>query len=87
MNSATRACVAVVLALAAPILFPAALALIIVALASVVVPPVGLLAGVLADGLYATPVVGVPYATLVGLALSVLGYAVHRFIKTRIMAL
>jgi hypothetical protein len=79
-----RAVVAVVLALLAPLFFPAALTVAVVLIASLVVPPVGVLAGVLTDALYRTPDVP-PYATLVGLAFTIGGFIVHRFVKTRIM--
>jgi hypothetical protein len=81
-----RNAVAIILALAAPLLFPAALAVLIVLAASVIVPPVGLLAGVFMDALYWTPSVSVPYATIIGLFMSIIGYVVHQFIKTRIMS-
>ena len=44
--------VAMVLALAAPFLFPAVLSVVFIFAAAMVVPPVGLLAGVLTDALY-----------------------------------
>ncbi|MDB5195355.1 MAG: hypothetical protein JWO84_539 [Parcubacteria group bacterium] len=80
-----RTTLAIILALVSPLVFPAALTLVVVLIASVLVPPVGLLAGVLTDALYWTPSVSVPYATIAGLCASVLGYAVHQFIKTRII--
>lgn len=76
---------AIVIALASPLLFPWPLTLALVAVASVILPPLGILAGILTDALYYTPPVSIPYASLIGLLLSVLGYFVHRFIKTRIM--
>ncbi len=80
-----RTAIAIILALSAPLMFPAAAAFSIVCIASVFVPPLGLLVGVLTDALYYTPSVSIPYATLVGLLVSLLGYAVHHIIKTRIM--
>jgi hypothetical protein len=76
---------AVVLALLSPLLFPAALAAILVLFAAIVLPPLGILAGVLTDALYYTPGVSFPYATVTGAGISVIGYLVHQFIKTRIM--
>jgi hypothetical protein len=78
--------IAFIIALAAPLLFPGSLTFVLVAIASVIVPPVGLLAGVLSDALYYVPSVGIPYATLIGLALTLGGYVVRQFIKTRIMS-
>ncbi len=82
---AMRKVVAVLLGLSAPLLFPAAFALGVVVITSVIVPPIGLLAGMLTDALYYTPSVSIPYATIIGLVISVLGYFVQRFLKTRIM--
>lgn len=79
-----RKAVAIALALLSPLLFPAALAAIIIFAASVIVPPVGILAGVLADALYRTPHMP-PYATAFGAFASAAGYLMHRFIKTRII--
>jgi hypothetical protein len=76
---------AVLLALAAPLLLPAALAAVVVFIAAVVVPPLGLVAGVLTDALYYTPAVSFPYATVIGAGITVVAYLVHQFIKTRIM--
>jgi hypothetical protein len=81
-----RAALAIVVACLAPLLFPVALASLLVLLAAVIVPPVGLLAGVIADALYYTPGVHLPYATFAGLLATGIGYVVHRFIKTRIMS-
>lgn len=81
-----RTALAILLALVSPVLFPAAFAAVIVLIASLFVPPVGLLAGALTDALYYTPSVSIPYATLAGLCVSVLGYVVHQFIKTRIIS-
>ena len=76
---------ALVIGLVAPLVFPAALAFILVAAASLVFPPVALMAGVLTDAVYKTAFVQVPYASLVGLFLMFFGYAVHWFVRTRIM--
>ncbi|MGE5540986.1 MAG: hypothetical protein ACM3TU_01735 [Bacillota bacterium] len=80
-----RTALALLVAILSPLLFPAALAFLLVLGASVIVPPAGLLAGVIADGLYHVPSIPLPYATLAGSAASVIGYVVHRFIETRIM--
>jgi len=77
--------VALILALASPFLFPSVLAVAVVFGASLVFPPAGLLAGVLADAAYRTPFVAVPYATLLGLLSTLVGYAVQHLIRTRIM--
>lgn len=79
-----RKALAIALALLSPLLFPAALAALVILVAAVIVPPVGILAGVLADALYRTPDMP-PYATAFGAAASGAGYLMHRFIKTRIM--
>lgn len=76
---------AILLAVLSPLLFPAVLATLLVFFAAIVLPPLGLLAGVLTDALYYTPGAPFPYATLIGAGISVAGYAVHQFIKTRIM--
>ena len=77
--------VAILAALAGPFMFPAVFSVLVVFCASIVLPPLGLLAGVIADALYYTPSVHVPYATLLGLLITVLGFFVQQFIKTRIM--
>ncbi len=76
---------ALVVGLVAPLVFPAALALVLVAGSSLVFPPVAFIAGVLTDAAYKTSFVQVPYASLTGLLLMFFGYAVHWFVRTRIM--
>jgi hypothetical protein len=81
-----RNVIAVVLALFAPLLFPWPLAAVIAFLVSCVLPPLGLLSGVVADTLYYTHAVGIPYATIAGALATCLGFLVHEFWRTRIMA-
>lgn len=66
------------------VVFPWKTSLVLVAIASLFVPLLALLAGVLIDALYA-PTGGIFIATLCGLIWCTIAYAVHEFLKTRIM--
>jgi hypothetical protein len=75
----------VVSALLSVILFPWQITLLVSAIGSVFVPPLAVVIGMLADVLYGHT--GSPYlGTDIGLALSVGGFFVHQFLKTRIMS-
>lgn len=76
---------AVIIGLLAPFILSASCAFLVVLAASMVVPPLGLLAGVIADAFYYTPSVSLPYATILGLCVSLFGFFVQHVIKTRIM--
>jgi hypothetical protein len=80
-----RKIAALIVSLLSPLLLPAPLALIAVFGAAVILPPVGILAGVFADALYKTPATPFPLATILGALVTLAGYIVHRFVKTRIM--
>ncbi len=74
------------LALLSPFLFPYPATLAFSFAASVFLPPVGLLAGLLTDVLYYTPgASGWPIAVIAGLFISIIGFFVRRFLKTRII--
>lgn len=72
-------------ALASSLLFPWPAALLLVSVASFFLPPVALLAGVFTDALYWTSG-PLPYATLIGVVVTLLAYFVQHFVKTRIMS-
>jgi hypothetical protein len=74
----------VLIAFLSPFLFPWQLTLLIAAGASVILPPTALVVGVLIDALYWS-YGSIPYATLVGLTITVVAYVVEGFIRTRIM--
>lgn len=75
-----------VFALLSPFLFPYPVTIILSAAASVFFPPIGFLAGLVADVLYYTPSASiVPVAALLGLSISVAGLFVRRFFKARII--
>ena len=76
---------ALIVGLIAPLVFPAALALVLVAGASLFFPPVALIAGILTDATYRTSAVAIPYASILGLFFMLMGYTVHWFVRTRIM--
>ncbi len=76
---------AVVVAFASPLLFPAVLSFAFVFLAAIVVPPLGIVVGVFSDVLYYTPGSGLPLGIIIGTGSSLIAFVVHRFIKTRIM--
>lgn len=76
---------ALIVALLSPLLFPTVIVVILVAGAALILPPVGLIAGVLTDSLYHTPGQSAPLGTLIGGAITLIAYGVHRFVKTRIM--
>ncbi|MEK7602341.1 MAG: hypothetical protein AAB472_02555 [Patescibacteria group bacterium] len=67
------------------LLFPWQLALFIVAGVSALLPPVALVVGVFTDALYWSQG-PLPYATLCGLAITLIAFVVERFVRTRIMA-
>lgn len=75
---------ALLAALLAPLLFPATVSFLVVLVAAYVFPPVALLAGVVTDALYRTSF-SLPYASILGLVVMGLMYAVHWFLRTRIM--
>lgn len=74
-----------VVGLFAPLVFPAVVAVVLVAGSALVFPPVALFAGVLTDAVYTTAFVSLPYASLLGLFFMASSYAVHWFVRTRIM--
>jgi len=65
-------------------LFPWPVVLLFMLAASLLVTPAGFALGVLYDLIYFTPGSAfLPFMSLWGLALSVLAFLVHRFVKTR----
>ncbi|HEX2792660.1 MAG TPA: hypothetical protein VHO23_03015 [Candidatus Paceibacterota bacterium] len=77
---------AVALAVIAPFLFPWPLALVLAFAGAAFVPLLAPLLGILVDSVYWIPGATFPYATLLGLIGFPAALAVHRFMKTRIMA-
>jgi Na+/H+ antiporter NhaA len=71
--------------------FPYPLTLLLSFVASLCVPWIALLLGLLADALYYTPLpagesgLSFPYATLIGMCLTLLALFVRRFVRERIM--
>jgi len=75
-----------VLGVAAPLLFPSLFAVAVVVVSALFVPSIALFAGMLTDALYYLP--GhyfFPYATLIGLAISIMATFVQSFRKARII--
>lgn len=72
-------------AFAAPFFFPVLLGIVLAAIAALILPPAGLIIGVLYDALYYVPERGLPLASILGLAATIVAYAVRRFIATRMM--
>lgn len=76
----------VLLAFAAPFLFPWPLAALLAFSAAFVLPLYGILAGVLIDILYYTPGgASWPIVTVLSVVGAVLSILMHRFVKARIM--
>lgn len=71
----------VLLALAAPFLFPYPATLFVAFLASLYFPGAALLSGALAELLYYAPGVGVPVALIAGGALSFIALIIRRFAR------
>ncbi len=65
--------------------FPYPLTVVLSFAASLFVPWLALLLGLLADALYYAPGATLPYATVLGLILTLLAVFVRRFVRERIM--
>lgn len=76
----------IILALIALFIFPWQVALIAVFGASLLTPLSGIALGIIADLVYYVPGAAfLPYFSLFGLAATVIGFLVQRFVKTRII--
>jgi hypothetical protein len=64
--------------------FPWPYAAVIAFVLSLYVPPAGLAFGLFSDALYYTHGIGLPIATLYGIAGSLVAYFANRFIRSRI---
>ena len=79
--------VIILAAFLSPFFFPFPATLVLMFAAATLVPPVALVIGVLVDALYLAPgAVALPWGTLWGVALTLLGLLVRRFIKARIIS-
>jgi hypothetical protein len=74
-----------ILGILAPFFFPVPYVIILAVIIAIFVPPIAFLMGGLLDVLYFNGI-GMPYFTIAGFILALLGVFVQQFVKTRIMS-